>query len=155
MREAFGDLWDYYNQGYHLVVTTNGSIKSDETNVMGRGIALQVAQRFKNIPARLGYRIGEWGNQVYVFEDYRLITFPVKFHWKQAASLSLIRQSTEQLILIVNALGLDRIALPRPGCGNGGQTWDQVSLLLKPRLDSRFIVVEKREESWPGLRGKT
>ena len=37
-----------------------------------------------------------------------------------------------------------RIALPRPGCGNGGLIWDDIKGYIEYMLpEDRFIVVER------------
>jgi hypothetical protein len=32
------------------------------------------------------------------------------------------------------------VLLPRPGCGNGHRTWDEVCPVIEPILDDRFTV---------------
>jgi len=58
MREATGYLWSWYHKPKTVVlITTNGSIKSDGTAVMGRGCAKQAAERLPHLPGTLGYAI--------------------------------------------------------------------------------------------------
>lgn len=71
---------------------------------------------------------------------WHLVAFPVKHHWRDRADLALIERSAGQLVELANLEGWQRVALARPGCGNGGLAWDDV----KPRLtclDNRFVVV--------------
>jgi O-acetyl-ADP-ribose deacetylase (regulator of RNase III) len=71
-----------------------------------------------------------------------LVVFPVKHEWMELADLALIQQSAYELIALADRLEWRRVVLPRPGCGNGGLTWDQVQPLLWD-LDDRFVVVTK------------
>lgn len=55
--------------------------------------------------------------------------------------LSLILQSAQELVYLADRAGWTSVALPRPGCGRGERTWDEVRPLLDPILDARFIVM--------------
>ena len=50
MKEITGDIWDYHKQGHWIVITTNGTVKSNGEAVMGRGIALQARAKFIQHP---------------------------------------------------------------------------------------------------------
>lgn len=142
MLEMRGDLWDIYNRKGIIVITTNGAVRRDGACVMGRGIAFQAATALPKLPFRLGDWINKRGNVPAYFEDLRIITMPVKSHWKDSASLALIRTSTRGVISIANAFKLQEIYLPRPGCGNGRLEWSDVKQVIEPMLDDRFTVVE-------------
>jgi len=144
MTEAFGDLWDADTVA--LCLTTNGSIKTNGAGVMGRGIALQATRRYPGIGQALGAHLAQNGNHVGLLitrEDGRPIyAFPVKHVWDQHADLQLIERSARELVEIVDELSLASVALPRPGCGNGGLRWEDVKPRIESILDDRFIVVE-------------
>ena len=89
MKEVFGDLWEF--DGI-IAITTNGFLKRDRTCVMGRGCARQAAVRFRELPRKLASRISAEGNHVFYFPEYRLITFPVKHNWWEAADLGSNRE---------------------------------------------------------------
>ena len=40
MKEVKGDIWNFYNKGYWIVIPTNGTVKRNGEAVMGRGVAL-------------------------------------------------------------------------------------------------------------------
>lgn len=61
--------------------------------------------------------------------------------WACKSSLGLITTSLQDLIQITNDAGFKSVALPQPGCGNGGLSWDLVGPILEKVLDDRFIVV--------------
>jgi RNase P protein component len=146
MQERAGDLW--LVDGDARVITTNGTLKADGRGVMGRGVAKQATERYPMLARRLGRQLIARGNHVSVLlpgdEMTRpLVTFPVKHQWQDRASLDLIARSARELVALTTAKGWQTVVLPRPGCGNGGLDWWQVSLLLAPLLDDRFVVVER------------
>lgn len=146
MKEIQGDIWDYYSRGHWIVITTNGTIKKNGEAVMGRGVALQAKQRFPNLPTRLGRLLTLHDNTPNLFRDLRLITFPVKYHWKDKANLDLIWDSCKRLVDGMKLLDLDALYMVRPGCGNGGLDWKDVKPILEKYLDNRFIIVEVKYE---------
>ncbi len=93
MIEAPGDLWDHHAAGQWVVITTNGIVRKDGACVMGRGVALQAAQRFPDLPFVLGAAIEVDGNHVHAFRDFRVFSFPVKQHWIEPADPDLTRGS--------------------------------------------------------------
>jgi hypothetical protein len=145
VNELRGNLWDYWQDGHWVVITTNGSLRADGLAVMGRGVAREAAQTIPNLALELGQRIRSDGNRVHVFSHRRLFTLPVKVAWDMGANLVLIEQGAVQLARLVHAMGLGQVYMVRPGCGNGGLSWDAVRPVLNRHLDSRFNVVEIRD----------
>jgi len=144
MREEQGDIWEAYNAGLWIVIPTNGDWRKDGACVMGRGLALQTKERFPCFPYDLGERLREYGNVVFTFQRYRIITFPVKHHWNEMADLHLIEESAKALqeIFKYNLSGIPTpIYLPRVGCGNGKLDWKNVKPILEATLDNRFIII--------------
>lgn len=151
MKEIEGNIWDYHNKGNWIVVTTNGFVKKDGTCVMGRGIAKQAASRFPELPRELGQRIlgismpyGECtqGNNLKVFQNYKIITFPTKHNWWERADIVLIEESCRSLLSATEGTPMP-IYMVRPGCSNGQLDWKDVKPILEKYLDDRFIVVER------------
>lgn len=150
MKEVFGDAW-ILSAGKVLCITTNGCLKKSGECVMGRGIALEAARRFPNLPRAIGQLIQMHGNEVFLLGPWaidkfhlqtQLVTFPVKHNWYEKADLPLIERSAKQLVQQADPAWTE-IYLPRPGCGNGGLTWDQVKPILEPLFDDRFITVTR------------
>ncbi len=141
MKEITGDIWDWHDAGSWIVVTTNGFIKRDGPCPMGRGIARQAKNRFPGLPFELGAKIKEHGNVVFSFPRYRIYTLPTKHNWWERADLDLIVSGCRQLAEIVPA---DQVVyLVRPGCGNGGLSWEDVRPAIAPVLDNRFVVINR------------
>jgi hypothetical protein len=152
MIEMTCDLWT--TPADARCVTTNGATRRDGHAVMGRGTALQAAQRYEGLAVYFGRLLRERGNRVHVLlqamatypkevelTEY-LVSFPVKHHWREQADLDLIARSAHELVALADKHSMCRILLPRPGCGNGQRDWEtEVKPILSPILDSRFVVV--------------
>lgn len=152
MREALADLWT--EPADARCITTNGYIKSNGALVMGAGVAGQAQSRYPKFPKVAGEAVAKFGNHVFPFTTRELrsesmftptdkaifITFPVKHKWYEAADLDLIVRSAHELQELVDKLDLKKVLLPRPGCGNGRLSWDDVKPAID-FLDDRIVVV--------------
>ncbi len=147
MKEVFGDLWEFDGL---IAITTNGFVKRDRTCVMGRGYAKQAAIKFPGLPRKLGTKISAEGNHVFYFPEHRLITFPVKHTWWEAADLGLIERSARELLKMIEVKKIqEAVYPPRPGCGNGRLKWEGAKKILAPILksDQFHIVTYSRTDS--------
>lgn len=113
--------------------------------VMGKGIALQFKRAYPEmfrdyakaakagevVPGRMHvWETGAMGGPKYV------INFPTKRHWKASSRLEDIDAGLADLVRVVREMGIESIALPPLGCGNGGLEWGVVA----PRIRSAFEV---------------
>jgi hypothetical protein len=144
MLELKGNLWDYHKLGRWIVITTNGDTRKDGAAVMGRGTAQQAAKKFPSFPYELGEELETSGNQVYVWHPYKIITLPVKHHWREVADLELIEKSLQELVKWAdNPRKHGKFYMTRPGCGNGKRDWEsEVKPICEKYLDNRFVIVE-------------
>lgn len=160
MIEAYGNLW-HWDADYRCI-TTNGYVKKNGEAVMGRGCAREAAKKWPELPEILGDMLRSDGNHVhelgygidrngkYVSCAWEVLSFPVKHHWRDKASLELIERSAQELVEFVDGHDDDwdiDVVLPRPGCGNGQLAWEQVKPILEPILDDRFQVITFRPRS--------
>jgi hypothetical protein len=141
MREIHGNLWSWYGKPSIIVlITTNGIVTAGGRAVMGRGCAEEAKLRFKDIDLELGRNIRIHGNQMYSLGGGLIWSFPVKRDWRDKADLGLIGESASQL----EAMALRRVdehfILPRPGCGNGGRTWDEVGPVIDFLPDNVLVI---------------
>lgn len=141
MRIEKGNIWTYTPYDYR-VITTNGFVKKDGQCVMGRGVALEAKQKYPTLPFQLGQLIKDKGNQVHVFPDIKLITFPTKHSWWEKSDIELIRQSALQIQSLKIPLIEEIILCPKFGCGNGKLEWKDVNEVVSKILDDRFIILE-------------
>lgn len=148
MREKEGDLFVVGRSCNALCLTTNGTVKNNGRAVMGRGVAQHARDNWPGTDRRLGHALRLNGNIVQKIgtrrdysRRYAIVAYPVKHGWHEDADLDLIMQSAQQLVELADQEGWRTIALPRPGCGNGQQSWSVVKPLIEPILDDRFVVV--------------
>jgi hypothetical protein len=148
IRAERGDIWTY-EKTHLIVIPTNIGWRSGGENVMGRGLALQAARKYPQLPAWYGEQCRRHGaaTPVLCYTDAPLILFPVKplnvaqpwLSWRSGASLVLIEQSAKELAAL--DLSWD-IAVSLVGCGNGGLEMADVRPILDRHLsDKRFVLV--------------
>ena len=150
-----GDLWDYYDAGVPVAISTNIGWTRAGLNVMGRGVAAQAAARFPKLSRRYGEYCRERGVSARVIAycptrgDTPLFLFPVKLlntespnlSWRHPADLDLIAKSATELLQYEPLFRT--IALPLVGCGNGGLRRQDVLAVLRNVLESDvFVLVE-------------
>lgn len=139
MIELSLDIWSVHDPSpaskVWIGITTNGIVKRDGCLVMGRGVAAQAKSKLPNIDLRLGTHVTDSGNTILMMHDLKAFSFPVKHHWHDRADLELIRASAIDLKTLIDCEHHrgSTFYLPRPGCGNGGLTWQTQ---VKPVLQS-------------------
>lgn len=144
-----GSIWAYENT-HALVIPTNlGWRMRDQSNIMGRGLALQAAKKYPDFPIWFGRECAarREATPVLVYPSAPLIAFPVKplnaeapwMSWKNKADLKLIERSAKQLA----ELKVERpIAVSMVGCGNGGLEMSDVRPILDRYLShDRFTLI--------------
>lgn len=134
---AHGNLLNASAQALVNTVNTEG--------VMGKGIALQFKnaypQVFKDYAAackagqvRLGamdvHDLGSIGGG-----PRWIINFPTKGHWRSNSRLQDVASGLVDLVATVKRLGIETIAIPPLGCGNGGLEWTQVRPLIEKAFE--------------------
>lgn len=145
MKEVKNDIWSLWEKGYFIVIPTNGIVKKNGENVMGKGLALQAKNKFPTLPKSLGAVIKLSGNVVVRFNEWRIITFPTKHDWREKASLELIERSCIDLVNILDVSGTKTpVYIPKVGCGYGNLDWEDVKPILERCLDDRFVIVKDR-----------
>ena len=117
---------------------------------MGKGIALQFKQAWpENFDAYArACRVKEVRpGQMFIWETGRMmnpryiINFPTKRHWRGKARMEDIRSGLRALVADVRRLGIQSIAVPPLGCGNGGLDWDDV----RPLIEAAFAELPEVE----------
>lgn len=115
--------------------------------VMGKGIALQFRQAFP--PMYRAYEAACKRGDVQLGKmDVHdmggllggprwIINFPTKGHWRAKSRLADVDSGLADLVRVVRELGIQSIALPPLGCGNGGLDWT----VVRPRIESAFAAL--------------
>ena len=116
--------------------------------VMGKGVALEFKKRFPEMFAdyvarceRKQVRLGE----PYLYEDQasgvRVVNFPTKDHWRSPSRLSDIERGLDYFVAHYKQWGIESVAMPPLGCGNGGLDWAEVGPLIYRKLHALPIKV--------------
>jgi O-acetyl-ADP-ribose deacetylase (regulator of RNase III) len=125
-------------QGNLLTAQVDALVNTVNTvGVMGKGLALQFKNAFpENYAAyERACKAGEVTvGRMYVVRRLAspkfIINFPTKKHWKQPSRLEYIRDGLRDLADQIKRLGIESIAVPPLGCGNGGLDWAVVRPLI-------------------------
>ncbi len=108
--------------------------------VMGKGIALQFKQAYpENFWAyeqACKKKLVQPGKMLVVptigvGNPKYIINFPTKVHWKGKSRLDYIETGLDALIDEIQQRGIQSIAVPPLGCGNGGLDWRDVEPLIQ------------------------
>lgn len=142
-----GNMWDVFGNTDLFIVTTNPIRRKDGACVMGRGIALECANRFPDFPFILGeqIRLMELDDQrinagiVGNFDGQIMGYFMVKEHWQREAKPSIIRKSVNDLLDELVLLSPARVDLNFPGIGNGRLSREEVLPIIEQLPDNVHV----------------
>ncbi len=136
-----GDIFD--SNAQTLVNTVNC------VGIMGKGIALEFKKRFpemhKDYVERCARREVKLGRPYIFAEGFfkpRILNFPTKDHWRSITKLSDIEQGLQYLIDHYKEWGIESLAVPPLGCGQGQLEWRVVGPTLYRYLSKLDIPVE-------------
>ena len=111
--------------------------------VMGKGIALQFKKQFpanfltyKEACANKSIGIGRLlsTREVHNGKYITVINFPTKTNWRKPSEYSYIEAGLKDLRNVITSSGIQSIAIPPLGAGNGGLLWDSVKRLIEHHL---------------------
>jgi O-acetyl-ADP-ribose deacetylase (regulator of RNase III) len=156
MRQKIVDVIQRYWDFDGICIPSNGEIRSDGQAVMGKGFALAMREKWRDIGKRLGGELSRRGNvpsflgcvnaggyySDFNAADTAIFSFPTKKHWRDKSDLKLITESAKKMVILAEEYELENIALPRPGCGAGGLLWADVEPVLAQILDDRFCATD-------------
>lgn len=135
-----GDLLDSKMQTLVNTVNCKG--------VMGRGIALKFKHNFpamfKDYEARCSKKEVQPGIP-YLFktdEGKLILNFPTKNDWKNPSRLHWIQTGLEEIKKNYKEWGIESLAIPPLGCGNGGLIWEEVRKMMVRILGDVAIPIE-------------
>lgn len=144
-----------YTTGNLLEADTQALVNTVNTvGVMGKGIALQFAERYKsNLRTyKEACKSGELQvgrllvtTDADIHGERIIINFPTKKDWKHRSSYAYIEAGLVELVHVMVARGIQSIAVPPLGCGNGGLDWAKVKPMIEAHLgalDAEVVVYE-------------
>ncbi|PQJ10717.1 phosphatase [Flavipsychrobacter stenotrophus] len=142
-----GDLLQSTAQALVNTVNTVG--------VMGKGIALQFKENF---PANNMAYVEACKQKLLVpgqlllvsdksihYGVKSIINFPTKVHWKSPSKYEYIEDGLLALRKLILEKGIQSIAIPPLGCGNGGLDWDKVKPMISDHLGDLDIEIQVYE----------
>jgi hypothetical protein len=129
------------------LIYTNIGWKVDGNAVMGRGTALQAVTRYPFLSQQYGEycRIHQENTGILVYEDIRLILMPTKplkadapWHsWMNNADVELIKRGLAEVDKFLISHERVHLAMPLPGCGEGGIP-DKFAIKLAKQYFGKF-----------------
>jgi hypothetical protein len=148
MIEVTGNVFDEIGKADALCITTNGIVRKNGWAICGAGVALAARLRWPDFEQKLGEKllytkknIPHFILQVILRENItRVYSFPTKNDWRNSSDIELIKNSAKILLENADIYQWTRIAVPRPGCHNGGLNWSDVKKELETIFDDRFVI---------------
>lgn len=116
--------------------------------VMGKGIALEFKQRY---PAMYYDYVEKCDTgqvkpgKPFVYQNSdgtKILNFPTKDHWRSPSRLSYVIDGLDWFVKNYESYGINSIAFPPLGCGNGGLTWSIVGPIMYSKLCNLPINIE-------------
>jgi O-acetyl-ADP-ribose deacetylase (regulator of RNase III) len=136
----------HYTTGNLLLAPTEALVNTVNTvGVMGKGIALQFKEKYPTNFAAYARAVkqGEvMTGKMFVSVEQQLdgrkviINFPTKQHWRAPSRYEWIEAGLQDLVRVIEELGIRTIAIPPLGCGNGGLDWERVRGMMERYLAS-------------------
>jgi O-acetyl-ADP-ribose deacetylase (regulator of RNase III)/uncharacterized protein YwgA len=116
--------------------------------VMGKGVALLYKEKypemFKDYAKRCRHGTVLPGVP-YLYQDINgvsIINFPTKDHWRSPSRIEDIANGLDVIVNNYKKWGIESIAFPPLGCGNGGQSWNVVGRIMYQKLSKMDIPIE-------------
>ena len=116
--------------------------------VMGKGVALEFKKAypamFEDYAERCDRKLVRLG-EPYLYRDLSgvmIVNFPTKDHWRSASRLADIERGLDYFVAHAAEWGIQSVAFPPLGCGNGGLEWSEVGPLIYSKLRNAAFEVE-------------
>ena len=146
-----------YRIGDMLAADTQALVNTVNTvGVMGKGIALQFAERYKEnlriykAECKSGALVP---GKMLVVRDHDLhgeriiVNFPTKKDYKHKSKYEYIETGLTALVEAIKEYNIQSIAVPPLGCGNGGLDWAEVKPMIERHLGGLAVEVVVYEPS--------
>ena len=107
--------------------------------VMGKGIALQFKKKYHEMFTAY-QKVCEKQQldtgKLYLWKSPEkwVLMFPTKKHWRNPSRMEYIESGLQKFVDNYERLGIESIAFPKLGCGNGGLEWSAVKLIMEKYL---------------------
>lgn len=126
---------DIFSSPAKILVNTVNTV-----GVMGKGVALEFKKRYPEMFQEYQRlceekRLSIGTLMVWRKSDKWVMLFPTKKHWRYPSKIEYIEAGLKKFAENWDKLGVDSIAFPRLGCGNGGLDWEEVRPMMKRYLE--------------------
>lgn len=126
---------DIFSSPAKVLVNTVNTV-----GVMGKGVALEFKKRYPEMFQEYRRlceekRLSIGTLMVWRKSDKWVMLFPTKKHWRYPSKIEYIEAGLKKFAENWDKLGVDSIAFPRLGCGNGGLDWEEVRPMMKHYLE--------------------
>lgn len=114
--------------------------------VMGKGIALEFKNKYPEMFVAY-QRVCEKNlldiGKLYLWKDSEkwILLFPTKRHWRSPSKLEYIEKGLQKFVDNYERKGIESIAFPKLGCGNGNLDWADVQPIMEKYLKPLPITV--------------
>lgn len=140
---------DMFQSPAQVLVNTVNTV-----GVMGKGVALEFKKRYPAMFHRY-QTLCENGQltvgKLYLWKgpDKWVLLFPTKKHWRNPSKIEYVEQGLNKFASTAVDLGIESIAFPKLGCGNGSLNWNDVQPLMERYLKDLPIRVYIYVENIP------
>ena len=115
--------------------------------VMGKGIALEFKKKYPEMFMEYVLKCDRGEVKpgfpyVYQNNGISILNFPTKDHWRSPSRLSYVTDGLNWFVENYEKYGIDSIAFPPLGCGNGGLNWNVVGPIMYQKLSKLPINIE-------------
>ncbi len=116
--------------------------------VMGKGLALDFKSRYPDMFLEYQEKCsnGELRPGILHFWESDngeiVVNFPTKKHWRGNSRMRYVETGLDYFLANYEAQGIESIAFPALGCGNGGLSWNAVEKLMIKKLSNLPIEIE-------------
>jgi O-acetyl-ADP-ribose deacetylase (regulator of RNase III)/uncharacterized protein YwgA len=125
--------------------------------VMGKGIALQYKKAFphnykvyskacKDGEIQIGKLLVVKDQNISTGDKW-IINFPTKTDWRKPSQYSYVEEGLDTLVKLIEEYGINSIAIPPLGAGNGGLEWEKVKKIIERKLKDTQVSVLVYEPS--------
>lgn len=147
MREVLADMWTLQDElapDVFTCITTNNTVADSGAAVMGAGVALGARMRYPGIQFELARLIKNDKYDVRSMwktdDGATILNFPVKYEVWKPATIELVQKSVDELVVLAGKHPKATFILPRPGCGVGGLTWEEVKPICERLPDNVWVI---------------
>jgi O-acetyl-ADP-ribose deacetylase (regulator of RNase III) len=140
-QEKQKDLFNYYDKGYYLVHCISADF------ALGAGIAKEFEKRFHlreeliNILGKNWYEKDFQGSAAYIHKGKNVIDLITKKRYYQKPTMESMKTALIKMKKICEKFSIEKIAMPKIGCGLDRLNWINVSEIIKDVFDDTSIEI--------------